>query len=423
VRSEYHDADGFPEGPITLNERHETTAVNVDGVIIGGCAPVVVQAMTDTDTADVEATVGQCLLLAEAGAELVRIAVDTHEAAIAVPEIRRRLHDSGCRAPLVGDFHSNGHLLLRDHPDCARALAKYRINPGNVGKGARRDDNFTTICGIARDNGKAVRVGVNGGSIDPDLVTIKMQENADLSLGRSSQEVLDDCMVISVLESTALARQAGLAEDRIVISCKVSDPPDLIRIYRRLAHETRQPLHLGLTEAGMGTRGLVWSAAAMGVLLADGIGDTIRVSLTPPPDGDRRDEVKAAREILQSLGIRHFSPTVISCPACGRTSSTMFRELAQRIDTHLGDRMPRWRERYEGIGELSVAVMGCRVNGPGESRAADIGISLPGTGETPKCPVYIDGEHATTIQGDFDDLTERFIALIDEYVERRFGNH
>jgi (E)-4-hydroxy-3-methylbut-2-enyl-diphosphate synthase len=404
-----------------VHDRNQTIAVEVDGVVIGGCAPVVVQAMTDTDTADVEATVGQCLLLAETGAEMVRIAVDTHDAASAVPEVRRRLDEAGCRVPLVGDFHFNGHILLAGHPDCARALSKYRINPGNVGKGARRDDNFTAICRIARDLGKTIRIGVNGGSVDRELVTLKMQENADSNLGQSSREVLDDCMVISVLESIALALRAGLTEDRIVVSCKVSDPPNLIRIYRRLARETSQPLHLGLTEAGMGARGLVWSAAAMGVLLADGIGDTIRVSLTPRPDGDRRDEVRAARELLQSLGIRRFSPSVTSCPGCGRTGATTFRDLAQKVDAHLADRMPIWKPRNRGVVELSVAVMGCIVNGPGESRAADIGISLPGTGESPRCPVFIDGEQATTIQGDVDELTERFTTMIDEYVERRFS--
>lgn len=403
-----------------MSEHRTTTPVEVGGVTIGGDAPVVVQAMTDTDTADAEATARQCRELADAGAELVRIAVDTHESAAAVPEIKRRLADTGCPVPMVGDFHFNGHVILSRNPACARALDKYRINPGNVGFGNRHDANFTAICALARDHGKAIRIGVNGGSLDRELVTAVMVENAERERGMTSAEILDECAVISALESTESALRAGLGEDRIIISCKVSSPVNLIRIYRRLHRETRQPLHLGLTEAGMGVRGLVWSAAAMGTLLAEGIGDTIRVSLTPPPGGDRRDELVAARELLQSLEIRTFSPTVTSCPGCGRTSSSGFRELAQRVGDHLEEQMPAWRERYNGAETLKVAVMGCIVNGPGESRSADIGISLPGTGETPRCPVFADGEQTTTLEGTLEDVTASFLDLIDAYVEQRY---
>ncbi len=399
---------------------HETIAVHVAGVTIGGGAPVVVQAMTDTDTADADATARQCRELADAGAELVRVTVNTREAAAAVPEIRERLENTGCPVPLVGDFHFNGHVLLGDNPQCARSLDKFRINPGNVGSGNRHDANFATICKMARDNGKAVRIGVNGGSLDRELVTVLMKENADRGLGMTSSEIVTDAAIRSLLSSVSAAVETGLGEDRIVVSCKVSSPPELIRIYRRLARETRQPLHLGLTEAGMGVRGLVWSSTALGALLADGIGDTIRVSLTPAPGGDRRDEVVAAREILQSLGLRSFAPTVISCPGCGRTSSGTFRELAARVETLLRDRMPDWRDRHLGVETLTIAVMGCVVNGPGESKTANIGISLPGTGEAPRCPVYIDGEMNTTLEGNAEELAERFLALIDHYVEARY---
>jgi (E)-4-hydroxy-3-methylbut-2-enyl-diphosphate synthase len=400
--------------------RHETEAVRVGGVQIGGEAPVVVQAMTNTDTADAAATAEQCLELAEAGAEMVRITVNLPEAAVAVPDIRRRLDDAGCEVPLIGDFHYTGHRLLRDHSDCARVLDKYRINPGNVGAGQRRDTNFATICEVARDNGKPVRIGVNGGSLDQELVTAKMQENIDRDLGRSSEEVLNECMVISAVESTALAHDCGLRADQVVISCKVSKPLDLIWIYRRLAAQTRQPLHLGLTEAGMGTKGLVWSAAAMGVLLADGIGDTIRVSLTPRPGGDRCEEVYAACQLLQAMGIRSFAPSVTACPGCGRTTSTTFQELAERVEGHVRDSMPRWRERFDGVEELKLAVMGCIVNGPGESKSANIGISLPGTGETPRCPVFVDGRQVATLHGTHDELATRFIEIIDTYVESQY---
>ena len=418
-------SDGPPpsdsRGPMSTVRLHRTTGVRVGDVQIGGGAPIAVQSMTITDTADATATASQCVALAEAGSELVRVTVNTPAAADAVPEIERRMRDAGCRAPLIGDFHYNGHLLLSRHPACARALDKYRINPGNVGAGARRDDHFATICRIARDNGKPVRIGVNGGSLNQDLVTARMQENTDRNLGLSSQQIINDCMVLSAVESTALAIDAGLGPDRIVISCKVSSPPDLIAIYRRLAAETTQPLHLGLTEAGMGLKGQIWSAAAMGVLLDAGIGDTVRVSLTPRPGGDRREEVYAACELLQSLGLRSFAPSITACPGCGRTTSSTFQELAERIQQHVRDRMPTWKTRYAGVEELRVAVMGCIVNGPGESKAADIGISLPGTGEEPACPVYVDGRRTTTLRGSGDELAEAFRRLVDDYVARRYA--
>ncbi len=400
--------------------RHRSRAVAVGPVQLGGGAPIVVQSMTNTDTADVEATVRQVGELAEAGSELVRITVNTPEAATAVPEIRRRLDDAGCVVPLIGDFHYNGHVLLAAHPECARELAKYRINPGNVGHGQRRDENFAAICRIAADNGKAVRIGVNGGSLNQELVIRKMQENTDRSLGKDSDDIIDECMVISALESTELALASGLGSDRIVISCKLSKPPHLIAVYRALAAETEQPLHLGLTEAGMGTKGLVWSSVAMGVLLNEGIGDTIRVSLTPRPGGDRREEVRAACELLQALGLRAFTPSVTACPGCGRTTSTTFQELAERVEGYVAQRMPEWRQRYEGVEQLTLAVMGCVVNGPGESRAANIGISLPGTGETPQCPVYVDGEKFTTLKGTYDELAAAFQQLINDYVTTRY---
>ena len=404
--------------PITT--LHRTIGVRVGDIQIGGGAPVAVQSMTITDTADAEATATQCVELADAGSELVRITVNTSAAAEAVPEIKRRMRDRGCRTPLIGDFHYNGHLLLSRYPGCAAALDKYRINPGNVGTGSRRDAQFTTICQIARDHGTPVRIGVNGGSLNQDLVMAKMQENTDQHLGRSSEEVINDCMVRSALESTALAIEAGLRPDQIVISCKVSSPRDLIAIYRELASQTNQPLHLGLTEAGMGLKGQVWSAAAMGVLLEQGIGDTIRVSLTPSPGGDRRNEVYAACELLQALGLRAFAPSITACPGCGRTTSTTFQSLAELIQRHVREMMPVWKTRYDGVEEMRVAVMGCVVNGPGESKAANIGISLPGTGEEPTCPVYIDGEHTTTLRGSYDELADAFVRLVDDYIETRY---
>jgi (E)-4-hydroxy-3-methylbut-2-enyl-diphosphate synthase len=400
---------------------HKTVSVPIGRVRVGGGAPVAVQSMTLTDTADAVATARQCVELAEAGSEMVRITVNLPEAAAAVPEIRQRMLDAGCEAPLIGDFHYNGHQLLTRFPACAAALDKYRINPGNVGTGRRRDEQFATICAVARDHGKPVRIGVNGGSLNQELVVAKMEENTARGLGRSSEEILNECMVISAVESTALALDSGLRTDQIVISCKVSRPPDLIAIYRELARQTEQPLHLGLTEAGMGTKGLVWSAAAMGVLLSEGIGDTIRVSLTPRPGGDRREEVYAACELLQALGLRTFAPSVTACPGCGRTTSSTFQELAERTQDYIREQMPTWKTRYEGVETLTLAVMGCVVNGPGESKAANIGISLPGTGEAPHCPVYIDGEHATTLRGTYDELARGFRELIDGYVERTYA--
>jgi (E)-4-hydroxy-3-methylbut-2-enyl-diphosphate synthase len=399
---------------------HKTIGVRVGRVQVGGGAPVIVQSMTMTDTADAAATAQQCIELADAGSEMVRVTVNVAEAATAVPEIKQRMLDAGCEAPLIGDFHYNGHLLLTRHPDCASALDKYRINPGNVGTGRRRDEQFATICKVAIDHKKPVRIGVNGGSLNQELVVAKMQENTDRALGRSSEEVLNDCMVISALQSTELALETGMRKDQIIISCKVSRPRDLIAIYRELARQTDQPLHLGLTEAGMGTKGVVWSASAMGVLLNEGIGDTIRVSLTPRPGGDRRDEVYAACELLQALGLRSFSPSVTACPGCGRTTSSTFQELAERTQDYIRSRMPEWKTRYEGVETLTLAVMGCVVNGPGESKAANIGISLPGTGEAPNCPVFIDGEHFTTLRGTYDELDEGFRALVDNYVATHY---
>jgi (E)-4-hydroxy-3-methylbut-2-enyl-diphosphate synthase len=376
--------------------------------------------MTMTDTADAAGTAQQCIELAEAGSEMVRVTVNVPEAAAAVPEIKRRMLDAGVTAPLIGDFHYNGHLLLTRFPDCAQALDKYRINPGNVGTGKRRDEQFATICGVARDRNKPVRIGVNGGSLNQELVVAKMQENTDRELGRSSEDIINECMVLSAIESTALALDSGLRKDQIIISCKTSRPRDLIGVYRDLASQTDQPLHLGLTEAGMGLKGLVWSASAMGVLLNEGIGDTIRVSLTPRPNGDRREEVYAACELLQALGLRSFSPSVTACPGCGRTTSTTFQQLAERIQNYIREMMPTWKNRYEGVETMTLAVMGCVVNGPGESKAANIGISLPGTGESPNCPIFIDGEHVTTLRGTYDELAAEFQRLVDEYVERTY---
>src|SRR5581483_4950423 len=407
--------------PMSLVRLHKTVGVKVGAVQVGGGAPIVVQSMTMTDTADARATAAQCVELAEAGSEMVRVTVNVAEAAAAVPEIKQRMLDAGCAAPLIGDFHYNGHLLLTKYPDCARALDKFRINPGNVGTGRRRDEQFSTICKVAVDHGKPVRIGVNGGSLNQELVVAKMQENTDRDLGKTSEEIINECMVISALESTALAIESGLRKDQIIISCKTSRPRDLLSVYRELARRTDQPLHLGLTEAGMGLKGLVWSSAAMGVLLSEGIGDTIRVSLTPRPGGDRREEVYAACELLQSLGLRSFSPSVTACPGCGRTTSTTFQELAERIQGYIRDKMPEWKTQYEGVETLTLAVMGCVVNGPGESKAANIGISLPGTGEAPNCPIYIDGRHAMTLRGSYDELAAEFQRLVDDYVEKKFG--
>jgi (E)-4-hydroxy-3-methylbut-2-enyl-diphosphate synthase len=404
--------------PIRL---HKTVGVKVGAVQVGGGAPIVVQSMTNTDTLDVETTAQQCIELAQAGSELVRITVNLPEAAAAVPAIKQRMLDAGVNAPLIGDFHYNGHLLLTKYPECAKALDKYRINPGNVGTGKRRDEQFTTICQVAADNGKPVRIGVNGGSLNQELVMSRMQENTDRNLGRTSDEIVNECMVLSALDSTALALESGLGKDQIIISCKVSRPLHLIAVYRELAKKTDQPLHLGLTEAGMGIKGLVWSASAMGALLNEGIGDTIRVSLTPRPGGDRREEVYAACEMLQALGLRSFAPSVTACPGCGRTTSTTFQELAERTQDYIREMMPAWKTRYQGVEDLTLAVMGCIVNGPGESKAANIGISLPGTGEEPSCPIYIDGRHVKTLRGNYDELAADFKQIVDDYVEKKYG--
>src|SRR3954449_8835708 len=403
----------------TIQRRKTVTAV-VGGVRVGSDAPVVVQSMTNTDTADIPATVQQVAALARAGSELVRVTVNNEAAAVAVPRIVEGLDRLGLAVPIIGDFHYNGHLLLTRHPACAEALDKYRINPGNVGTGKRRDEQFATICGVARDRNKPVRIGVNGGSLNQELVVAKMQENTDRELGLTSEEIINECMVLSALESTALALESGLRKDQIIISCKTSRPRDLIAVYRSLARRSDQPLHLGLTEAGMGTKGLVWSAAAMAILLHDGIGDTIRVSLTPRPGGDRREEVYAACELLQALGLRSFAPSVTACPGCGRTTSSTFQELAERTQDYIRERMPEWKTQYDGVEAMTLAVMGCVVNGPGESKAASIGISLPGTGEAPNCPVYIDGKHHTTLRGTYDELATAFRELVDNYVATRY---
>jgi (E)-4-hydroxy-3-methylbut-2-enyl-diphosphate synthase len=400
--------------------RRKTYGVNVGHVRVGGGAPIVVQSMTNTDTADVAATTQQCLELAEAGSEIVRVTVNVPEAAAAVPEIKKRLLAAGCKVPVIGDFHYNGHVLLTKFPDCAVALDKYRINPGNVGAGQRRDEQFSTICKIARDNGKPVRIGVNGGSLNQELVMRKMQENTDKNLGKESEEIINDCMVLSALESTELALESGLRNDQIIISCKTSRPRDLITVYRDLSAKTEQPLHLGLTEAGMGMKGQIWSAASLGVLLYEGIGDTIRISLTPRPGGDRREEVYAACELLQALGLRSFSPSVTACPGCGRTTSSTFQELAERIQDYIRDMMPIWKTQFDGVETMTLAVMGCIVNGPGESKAANIGISLPGTGEAPRCPVYIDGKKDVTLEGTYDELATAFQALVDTYIAKKY---
>jgi len=392
----------------------------VGQVQVGGGAPVRVQSMTNTDTEDAASTARQVVELAEAGSELVRITVNTPAAAEAVPEIRKRIQDAGCEVPLIGDFHYNGHRLLTKHPGCAEALDKYRINPGNVGKGKPRDVQFSTICEVARDHGKPVRIGVNMGSLNQDLVIEKMQENTDKDLGKDAEAIMNECMIISALESTALALECGLTENQIIISCKTSVPIYLIELYRGLSAQTRQPLHLGLTEAGMGMKGQIWSSAAMSVLLAEGIGDTIRTSLTPAPGGDRREEVYASQEILQALGLRQFAPSITACPGCGRTTSTTFQELANDTQEYVRERMPVWKENFEGVEGMKVAVMGCVVNGPGESKAANIGISLPGNGEAPVCPVFVDGERFAAYTGTKEELSAQFKALIEDYVGNKY---
>ncbi len=399
--------------------RRATPTVDVGGVKIGGAHPIVVQSMTNTDTADVAATVGQIMALAQAGSELVRVTVNTAEAAAAVPEIVGRLEQSGVRTPIVGDFHYNGHILLAGHPACARALAKYRINPGNVNIGRKHDDNFRTMIEAAVEHGRPVRIGVNWGSLDQALLARMMDENSRAARPLETPALVRRAIVASAIESAQAAERYGLAHDRIVLSAKVSGVQDLIDVYRALAADCDYPLHLGLTEAGLGSKGLVATTAALAVLLQEGIGDTIRASLTPLPGGDRTEEVLACQQILQALELRSFAPQVAACPGCGRTTSTFFQEMADRIQTYLREQMPAWKARYPGVEEMKVAVMGCVVNGPGESRHSHIGISLPGTFEEPVAPVYVDGRLDRTLRG--DRLVEQFIEILDAYVERRYG--
>ena len=405
------------DGPV-FGTRRRSVAVDVGGVVVGGGHAIVVQSMTNTDTADADGTALQIARLAHAGSELVRITVNTDAAAAAVPEIVRKVRSLGVAVPIVGDFHYNGHKLLTEYPETARALAKYRINPGNVGPGRHHDDNFAAIVRVAIDNGKPVRIGVNWGSLDQAVLAELMDTNARLAEPRAARDVMIEAMVESAVRSAELAQSTGLAHDRIILSAKVSGVRDLVEVYRRLAARCDYPLHLGLTEAGMGMKGIVTSTAGLSLLLAEGIGDTIRVSITPEPGGDRTEEVAVAQQVLQSLGIRSFLPQVSSCPGCGRTTSTYFQELASDIQTYLRGQMPAWRERHPGVEELRVAVMGCVVNGPGESKHADIGISLPGTFEDPVAPVFIDGALDRTLRG--DHIVEEFKAILDGYVERRF---
>ena len=404
---------------MTVIARHTTRQVRVGNALIGGGAPIVVQSMTNTDTADGDATAKQVAELARAGSEIVRVTVNTAEAAAQVPRIRERLDAMGCDVPLVGDFHFNGHKLLAEHPECARTLDKYRINPGNVGRGAKRDEQFATMIDIACRHGKPVRIGVNWGSLDPELLSRLMDENARSADPMDSESVTREALVTSAIDSAARAERLGLPGDRIVLSCKVSGVQDLIAVYRELARRCDYPLHLGLTEAGMGTKGIVASTAALGVLLQEGIGDTIRISLTPDPGGDRAREVVVAQELLQTMGLRSFSPLVIACPGCGRTTSTYFQELAEKIQRFLREQMPRWRERFPGVEDMHVAVMGCVVNGPGESKHANVGISLPGSGERPVAPVYVDGEKTVTLKG--ERIAEEFQQLVEDYVRSAYG--
>jgi (E)-4-hydroxy-3-methylbut-2-enyl-diphosphate synthase len=398
--------------------RRRSRQVAVGDVVIGGGAPIVVQSMTNTDTADAQATARQVEQLARAGSELVRITVNSPEAAAQVAHIRERLDARGCAVPLVGDFHYNGHKLLTQYPDCARVLAKYRINPGNVGKGARRDEQFATMIECAVRYGKPVRIGVNWGSLDQELLARLMDENARLANPLDSQQVMREAVIRSALESAQQAEQWGLPAERIVLSCKMSQVQDLIAVYRSLAARCDYALHLGLTEAGMGSKGIVASTAALAVLLQEGIGDTIRISLTPEPGGERTREVQVAQEILQTMGLRAFTPMVSACPGCGRTTSTVFQELASRIESWLRQQMPLWRETHAGVENMRVAVMGCVVNGPGESKHADIGISLPGTGEVPVAPVYVDGRRTVTLKG--ERIAEEFQAIVEAYVGQKY---
>ena len=400
-------------------QRRKSVQVSIGPIRVGGTAPIVVQSMTNTDTADIEGTAQQVKSLARAGSELVRITVNTAEAAAAVAHIRERLDQQGVTVPLIGDFHFNGHKLLREHPACAEALAKYRINPGNVGRGSKRDPQFAEMIETACRYGKPVRIGVNWGSLDQDLLTRLMDENSSRQEPLSAQQIMRNAVVLSALESARRAEELGMAHDRIILSAKVSGVQDLIAIYADLGGRCDYPLHLGLTEAGMGSKGIVASTAGISVLLQQGIGDTIRVSLTPEPGGDRTQEVIVAQEILQTMGLRSFLPLVTACPGCGRTTSTVFQELAQSIQSHIRHRMPEWRREYDGVEDMTVAVMGCVVNGPGESKHANIGISLPGTGERPVAPVYEDGEKTVTLKG--DRIAEEFQELLEQYVTRKFS--
>ena len=402
-----------------MPQRRISRAVRVADKTIGGEAPILVQSMTNTDTEDAASTAAQVAALARAGSEIVRITVNTLEAARQVPEIRNRLEKMGVKVPLVGDFHFNGHKLLTQVPDCAAVLDKYRINPGNVGHGSKRDDQFSIMVEKAIEHGKPVRIGVNWGSLDPELLARMMDENHKLATPKEADEVMREALIVSALESARFAEDIGLAGDRIVISCKVSAVQDLISVYRSLAERCDYALHLGLTEAGMGSKGIVASTAAMGVLLQEGIGDTIRVSLTPEPNGDRTKEVIVAQEILQTMGLRSFTPMVSACPGCGRTTSTFFQELADKIQGYLRNQMPVWRAQYPGVEEMHVAVMGCVVNGPGESKLANIGISLPGSGETPVAPVFVDGVKTVTLKG--ERIAEEFQAIVDEYVQTHYA--
>ncbi len=410
------NANSFLRAPLP---RHKTIGVDVGGVMVGGNAPIVVQSMTNTDTADIDATVAQVAALHSAGSEIVRVTVDKDEAAKAVPKIRDRLAHLGLDVPLVGDFHYIGHKLLSDHPACADALAKYRINPGNVGFREKRDRQFAEIIDIANRHEKPVRIGVNWGSLDQELLTRLMDENQQQGSIMTASEVMREAIVQSALLSAELAEQLGMPRNRIILSAKVSQIQDLIAVYTDLASRSNHALHLGLTEAGMGSKGIVASSAALGILLQQGIGDTIRISLTPEPGGDRTREVQVAQELLQTMGFRQFVPVVAACPGCGRTTSTGFQELAQKIEDDLRKNMPKWRDRYPGVESLKVAVMGCIVNGPGESKHADIGISLPGTGEAPAAPVFVDGKKSATLRG--DNIAGDFEAMVADYIEQRFG--
>ncbi|HMK14157.1 MAG TPA: flavodoxin-dependent (E)-4-hydroxy-3-methylbut-2-enyl-diphosphate synthase [Burkholderiales bacterium] len=399
--------------------RRASVGVKIGPITIGGGAPIVVQSMTNTDTADAAATAKQVAELAKAGSELVRITVNSAEAAAQVAPIRERLDQMGCHVPLIGDFHFNGHKLLTEYPDCAAALAKYRINPGNVGRGSKRDEQFATMIEVACKNNKPVRIGVNWGSLDPALLTRMMDENAKLSEPKDANEVTREALIVSALDNAKRAEEIGLGHDKIVLSCKVSGVQDLVAVYSEIAERCDFPLHLGLTEAGMGSKGIVASTAAVAVLLQRGIGDTIRISLTPEPGGDRAREVIVAQEILQTMGLRSFTPMVVACPGCGRTTSTFFQELADKIQTYLRNQMPAWREQYAGVEKMSVAVMGCVVNGPGESKHANIGISLPGSGESPVAPVFVDGQKTVTLKG--AHIAEEFQKIVDDYVEARYA--